>query len=66
MSQGFGTPPPSAQSGGSVVNYVWDNGEAAYIELDEPVRMFTGPEPPEDHGFTMRDGDVWDPTGEEA
>lgn len=40
--------------------YVWDTDTEAYVLVDQKVRVFVGPEPPEDHGFTMRDADVWD------
>jgi len=47
------------------VYYVWDSDAEEYVAVEDPVRTFLGPMDPADAGFTLREGDVWDPTVEE-
>ena len=61
-----GTGEPSGGGGGGgdgdgPTVYVWDGDS---YEVTENTRIFIGPEDPDDEGFDMGDGDLWQPTSE--
>jgi hypothetical protein len=49
--------------GGNSQTWIWDSIAEAYVLTELPVRTFVGPTDPVDVGLTMREGDVWNPTG---
>lgn len=50
--------PPGETPAGTVRAYTWDG--TTYVPVTRQV--FTGPEDPEAHGFTLADGDQWEAT----